>query len=89
MLDLDTGKCQNPSIVSWIQSFWNFKIVLRIQTDPNFTKRSLMTIKTHTIEKKNPQHNQIWEWEETPEVLEALKQLDKSSQVVEDCGKST
>ena len=48
-----------------------------------------MTLKTHTIEKKNPQHNQIWEWEETPEVLEALKQLDKSSQVVEDCGKST
>jgi|TARA_B100000131_G_scaffold102646_1_gene99652 hypothetical protein len=47
-----------------------------------------MTIKTHTIEKKNPQHNQIWEWEETSEVLEALKQLDKSSQAVEDCEKS-
>ena len=64
-------------------------MILRIQTDLNFTKRSPMTIKTHTIEKKNPQHNQIWEWEETPEVLEALKQLDKSSQVVRDCGKST
>ena len=48
-----------------------------------------MTIKTLTIEKKNPQHNQIWVWEETSEVLEAFKQLDKSSQVVEECGKST
>ena len=84
MLDLDTGKCQNPSIVSWIQSFWNFKIVLRIQTDPNFTKRSLMTIKTHTIEKKNPQHNQIWEWEETPEVLASLEQLRKSEEAAND-----
>ena len=27
-----------------------------------------MTLRTHTIEKKNPQHNQIWEWEETPEL---------------------
>ena len=84
MLDLDIGKCQNPLIVSWIQSFWNFKIILRIQTDPNFIKRSLMTIKTHTIEKKNPQHNQIWEWEETPEVLATLEQLRKSSALVEE-----
>ena len=38
-----------------------------------------MTIRTHTIEKKNPQHNQIWEWEETPEVVEALKKLHESS----------
>ena len=43
-----------------------------------------MTLRTHTIEKKNPQHRQEWSWEETPEVLEALKQLDKSSQVVEE-----
>ena len=42
-----------------------------------------MTLKTHTIEKKNPQHNQIWEWEETPEVLAALEQLRKSSELVE------
>jgi len=27
-----------------------------------------MVKRTHTIEKKNPQHNQIWEWEETPEL---------------------
>ena len=27
-----------------------------------------MTLRTHTIEKKNPQHNQIWEWEETVEL---------------------
>ena len=43
-----------------------------------------MTLKTHTIEKKNPQHNQIWEWEETPEVLAALEQLGKSSALVEE-----
>ena len=27
-----------------------------------------MVKRTHTIEKKNPQHNQVWEWEETPEL---------------------
>ncbi len=43
-----------------------------------------MTLRTHTIEKKNPQHNQIWEWEETPEVLAALEQLRKSEQVVKE-----
>ena len=31
-----------------------------------------MTTKTHLIEKKNPQHNQEWSWEETPELLAAL-----------------
>ena len=41
-----------------------------------------MALKTYTIEKKNPQHNQIWEWEETPELLSALEQLRKSTQVV-------
>ena len=39
-----------------------------------------MTLRTHTIEKKNPQHNQEWSWEETPEVLAALEQLNKSSE---------
>ena len=39
--------------------------------------------KTHTIEKKNPQHNRVWEWEETPEVIAALKQLDRSSKLAE------
>ena len=43
-----------------------------------------MTTRTHKIEKKNPQHNQIWEWEETPEVLAALEQLRKSSAIVEE-----
>ena len=42
-----------------------------------------MTTRTHKIEKKNEQHNQIWEWEETPEVLAALEQLRKSSALVE------
>ena len=43
-----------------------------------------MTIRTHKIEKKNPQHNQEWGWEETPEVLAALEQLCKSSALVEE-----
>ena len=42
-----------------------------------------MTLRKHTIEKKNPQHNQEWSWEETLEVLAALEQLHKSSAVVE------
>ena len=42
-----------------------------------------MTIRTHKIEKKNQQHNQEWSWEETPDVLVALEQLRKSSEVVE------
>ena len=41
-----------------------------------------MTLKTYTIEKKNEQHNQEWSWEETPELLAALEQLSKSTQVV-------
>ena len=45
-----------------------------------------MTKRTYTIEKKNPQHNQIWEWEETPEVLAALEQLSKSTQLAKDSG---
>ena len=43
-----------------------------------------MTIRTYKIEKKNPQHNQEWSWEETPEVLAALEQLRKSSALVEE-----
>ena len=43
-----------------------------------------MTTRTHLIEKKNPQHNQEWGWEETPEVLASLEQLHKSSAIVEE-----
>ena len=39
-----------------------------------------MTLRTHTIEKKYTQHNQIWVWEETREVLAALEQLRKSEE---------
>ena len=46
-----------------------------------------MTLKTHTIEKKNPKHKQVWEWEETPELMKAIEQLHKSSQAVDDIGK--
>ena len=42
-----------------------------------------MTIRTHKIEKKNEQHNQEWSWEETPDVLAAIEQLRKSSEIVE------
>ena len=42
-----------------------------------------MTTRTHKIEKKNEQHNQEWSWEETPDVLAAIEQLRKSSEVVE------
>ena len=40
-----------------------------------------MTLKTHTIEKKNPKHKQVWEWEETPELIAAIEKLQKSSEV--------
>ena len=43
-----------------------------------------MTIRTHTVEKKNPKHNQEWSWEETPEVLAAIEQLRKSSEAVKE-----
>ena len=42
-----------------------------------------MTLRTHKIVKKNEQHNQEWSWQETPEVLAALEQLNKSSALVE------
>ena len=45
-----------------------------------------MTLRTHTVEKKNPKNNQLWEWEETPELLSAIEQLQKSSQAVKDIG---
>lgn len=38
-----------------------------------------MTKKSHLIEKKNPQHNQLWEWEETPELLKVLEDLEAST----------
>ena len=41
-----------------------------------------MTKRTYTQDKKNPKHTNVWEWEETPEVLAALEQLSKSTQVV-------
>ena len=46
-----------------------------------------MTLRTHTIKKKDESKNQVWEWEETPELLAAIEQLNKSSQVVKDIGK--
>ena len=47
-----------------------------------------MTLRTHTVEKKNPKNNQVWEWEETPEVVEALKQLHATKRLHEDMRKN-
>mgnify|MGYP003120210322 CR=1 FL=1 len=41
-----------------------------------------MTLRTHTIEKKKDTHKQVWEWEETPELLAAIEKLHKSSELV-------
>ncbi len=46
----------------------------------------LMSLRTHTIKKKGDKRDQIWEWEETPELIAAIKQLQKSSKAVEDIG---
>ena len=32
--------------------------------------------KTHLIEKKNPQHNQEWSWDETPELRAYIKKQE-------------
>ena len=45
-----------------------------------------MTLKTYTIEKKDESRKQVWEWEETPELVKAIEQLQKSSQAVKDIG---
>ncbi len=39
--------------------------------------------KTYVIEKKNPQHNQEWSWEETPE-LRAFIQRQATKNLHED-----
>ena len=38
-------------------------------------KRRVET-RTHTIEKKNPQHNQEWSWDETPELRAYIKKQE-------------
>ena len=38
----------------------------------------------HKTDKKG--RKETWEWEETPELLAALEQLSKSTQVVKDAG---
>ncbi len=45
-----------------------------------------MVLKSHTIEKKEESRKQVWEWEETPELVAAIDQLQKSSQAVKDLG---
>jgi len=34
-----------------------------------------MTKRTYTIEKKDPTHNQVWEWDETPELIRLIEKL--------------
>tara|TARA_B100000287_G_scaffold63550_1_gene55169 strand:+ start:255 stop:452 length:198 start_codon:yes stop_codon:yes gene_type:complete len=45
-----------------------------------------LTLRTLKITKKEDKKSQIWEWEETPELLKAIEQLQKSSQAVKDVG---
>ena len=45
-----------------------------------------MTLRTHTIKKKNPKHSQEWSWEETPELLAAIEQLKQTEQRIKDIG---
>ena len=48
--------------------------------DINYTRRKQsMAKRTFTQEKKNPKHTNVWEWEETPEVLKALENLHKNT----------
>ena len=35
--------------------------------------------KQHLIQKKDPQHNQLWEWEETSELREYIKKYGKTN----------
>ena len=37
-----------------------------------------MPTKSHTIQKKDPTHSQVWEWEETPELIKALKEYQET-----------
>jgi hypothetical protein len=34
-----------------------------------------MAKRTYTIEKKDSTHTQVWEWDETPELIQLLKEL--------------
>ena len=45
-----------------------------------YTSQNMATKQYKKIDKKG--HEEIWEWEETPELLAALEQLSKSTQVV-------
>ena len=45
-----------------------------------------MTLKTYTIEKKDESRKQVWEWEETPELVKAIEQLHKSAEAVKAVG---
>jgi hypothetical protein len=41
----------------------------------------IMAKKTYTIEKKDPTHTQVWEWNETPELVKLLKELHTNKSV--------
>jgi len=40
-----------------------------------------MAKRTHTIQKKDPTHTQVWEWNETPELVRLLKELHTNKSV--------
>ena len=47
-------------------------------------ERIIKNLKRNGIEKKEGSKTQYWEWEETPELLVAIENLQKSSQAVKD-----
>jgi len=44
-------------------------------------KKIIMAKRTHTIQKKDPTHTQVWEWNETPELVRLLKELHTNKSV--------
>lgn len=40
-----------------------------------------MTLRTYTIQKKDSTHSQVWEWEETEELVALLQQLHTINEV--------
>ena len=43
------------------------------------SRKQSMAKRTFTQEKKNPKHTNVWEWEETTEVLKALENLHNNT----------
>jgi len=51
------------------------------QTFQNYLNIYTMAKRTYTIEKKDPTHNQVWEWNETPELAKLIKELHTNKSI--------